>query len=78
MYLQNKGNQISGLHRARLAQGKVTGEIDGDKVDFESRGKYEAADMRYFFEGTLRGDEMSGELGLGEYGRATWKAQRVG
>jgi L-seryl-tRNA(Ser) seleniumtransferase len=78
MYLQNKGNQISGLHRARLAQGKVQGEIDGGKVEFESRGKYEAADMRYFFEGTLRGDEMSGELGLGEYGRATWRAQRVG
>ncbi len=77
MYLQNKGNAITGLHRARLANGTVTGEIDGSKVEFDSRGKYEAADMRYFFEGTLRGDEMSGELGLGEYGRATWKAWRA-
>ena len=45
---------------------------------FESRGKYEAARMRYFFKGTLRGDEMVGELGLGEYGKGRWKARRVG
>jgi L-seryl-tRNA(Ser) seleniumtransferase len=77
MYLQNKGNEIRGLHRGRIAQGKVKGEIDGDQVYFESRGKYEAADMRYFFKGKLRGDEMGGELGLGEYGKATWRARRV-
>jgi len=78
MYLQNKGNTIRGLHRGRITQGKVKGEIDGDRVSFESRGKYEAAAMRYFFEGTLRGDEMSGELGLGEYGKGHWKARRTG
>ena len=77
MYLQNRGHEITGLHRGRIAQGKVKGEIDGDRVYFESRGKYEAADMRYFFKGTLKGDEMGGELGLGEYGKATWKARRV-
>ena len=77
MYLQNKGNEITGLHRGRIAQGKVKGEIDGDKVEFDSRGTHEAAAMRYFFKGTLRGDEMSGNLGLGEYGRATWKARRA-
>lgn len=77
MYLQNKGNEITGLHRGRIAQGKVKGEIDGDKVEFDSRGRYEAAAMRYFFKGTLRGDEMSGDVGLGEYGNATWKARRA-
>ena len=77
MYLQNRGNEITGLHRGRIAQGKVEGKIDGDHVYFESRGKYEAADMRYFFKGTLSGDEMGGELGLGEYGKATWKARRA-
>ncbi len=77
MYLQNRGSQITGLHRGRIAQGKVEGEIDGDRVYFESRGKYEAAPMQYFFKGELSGDEMGGELGLGEYGKATWKARRV-
>ncbi len=77
MYLQNRGHEITGLHQGRIAQGKVKGEIDGDHVYFESRGRYEAADMRYFFKGTLRGSEMSGEVGLGEYGKGTWKARRV-
>ena len=63
---------------AVLTQGKVKGEIDGDQVYFESRGKYEAANMRYFFKGKLRGKEMGGELGLGEYGKATWQAKRLG
>ena len=77
MYLQNRGNEITGLHRGRIAQGKVEGEIDGDQVYFESRGRYEAAHMMYFFKGRLSGDEMGGELGLGEYGKATWKARRA-
>ncbi len=78
MYLQNEGNEIRGLHRGRITQGQVKGEIDGDQIYFESRGKYEGAAMRYFFHGVLRGDEMSGELGLGEYGKGRWKAKRVG
>jgi hypothetical protein len=78
MYLQNKGNEIRGLHRGRITQGKVEGEIDGDHVYFESRGKYEAAALNYYFEGTLRGNEMSGGLGFGEYGKGSWKAKRVG
>ena len=77
IYLQNKGNEITGLHRGRIAQGKVKGKIDGDQVYFESRGKYEAADMRYFFKGRLNGNKMGGELGLGEYGKASWQAERL-
>jgi len=76
MYLQAQGNQLYGLHRGRIAEGKITGTVDGDRVTFESRGRYEAANMRYYFEGVVRGDEMGGELGLGEYGNGLWTAKR--
>ena len=76
--LRAAANAISGVHHSRLAEGKVAGEIDGDTAVFESRGMYEAADIRYYFKGKLQGDKMSGELVLGEYGRAKWTAQRVG
>lgn len=76
MFLEMNGNQLTGLHRGRITQGKIKGHIDGEKLMFESRGKYEAADMRYFFQGTVSGDEIGGELGLGEYGKARWKARR--
>jgi len=76
MYLEMDQNELTGLHRGRITQGKISGHVDGDKVVFESRGKYEAADMRYFFEGTVTGDELAGKLGLGEYGTARWKARR--
>ena len=76
MYLEMNGNQLTGLHRGRITQGEIKGRADGDEVVFESRGKYEAADMRYFFKGKTKGDELAGELGLGEYGKARWKARR--
>ncbi len=76
MYLELSGNELQGLHRGRITQGRIHGHADGDRVTFESRGKFEAADMRYFFTGLVRGDEISGELGLGEYGKARWTARR--
>ena len=78
MYLEMHQNRLSGLHRGRITQGRIEGHVDGAKVVFESRGKYEAADMRYFFKGGVQGDEIAGELGLGEYGQAHWKARRQG
>lgn len=77
MYLQAKGDRLEGLHRGRITEGRIEGHIDGDRVKFESRGKYEAADMRYFFDGRIRSGEIAGELGLGEYGKARWKARRA-
>ncbi len=76
MYLEMNENQLTGLHRGRITQGQIKGHADGNKVVFESRGKYEAAAMRYFFEGSVTGAEMAGELGLGEYGKARWTARR--
>ena len=67
--------RFAGCIAGRITQGQVKVRSDGDQIYFESRGKYEGAAMRYFFHGVLRGDEMSGELGLGEYGQGQVEGQ---
>jgi|GEM_PF-132707 len=77
LYLDQEGTALKGLHKGRIAEGNIEGTIAGRRVVFESRGQYEGAAMRYFFEGEFHGDTMGGRLGLGEYSEGTWSAKRV-
>ncbi|MBI1353587.1 MAG: aminotransferase class V-fold PLP-dependent enzyme [Acidobacteria bacterium] len=77
LYLDQDGTALRGLHKGRITEGDIQGTIAGSKVKFESRGKYEGADLRYYFEGELRGNTLSGRLGLGEYSEGTWSAKRA-
>ena len=64
------------MHVGRVTHGSLEGTIDGAAVEFRSSGRYEGASIRYRFSGTVRGNEMSGAVDLGEYGKGTWKALR--
>ena len=74
--LDAQGNRLLGMHVGRITHGPIEGTIDGAKVQFRSSGRYEGTSIRYRFSGTIQGDEMSGEVDLGEYGTGTWKARR--
>ncbi len=78
-FLSVHGNQLSGTFSSRIIDhGKVQGEIDGEKVAFQTRARYEGASFHYRFSGTVRGDRMSGQVELGEeYGTAEWTARRL-
>jgi hypothetical protein len=58
------------------AHGDVEGWLIGDRVLFRSTLPVEGMRLVYTFDGTISGDSMSGNLDLGEYGSATWKAMR--
>ena len=72
------GNNLTGTHNGRALVGKLQGSIDGDRVRFSSSMPYEGVVLRYAFIGSVEGEHMSGEVELGEYGRARWNAQRRG
>ncbi len=76
VFLETSGNKLTGTHRARLGGGAVEGEIDGSRVAFSSSFRYEGQTLHYDFQGMLSGSNMSGEVHLGEYGTAKWKAVR--
>jgi L-seryl-tRNA(Ser) seleniumtransferase len=76
LLLQTRGGRLTGSHRGTSAHGDVEGTISGDRLRFRSTLPVEGMRLIYTFDGTISGDSMSGNLDLGEYGSATWKAVR--
>jgi len=54
----------------------VDGTVSGDRIRFRSTLPVEGVRLVYTFDGAISRDQMSGEVELGEYGAAKWKAWR--
>lgn len=68
--LNASGNSITGSHKGRAESGKVKGTVNGDKVMLSSTLH------GYEFAGKLSGDTITGDVVLGEYGKAQFTAKR--
>ena len=75
LHLRQRGNDVAGTHQGDFVSRDLRGTIDGDAVRLHSRYSH-ADELRYTFSGTLKGDEMAGELDLGEYLGARFSARR--
>jgi seryl-tRNA(Sec) selenium transferase len=75
--LQAAGNRVTGTHRGEYKKGDVAGTIDGDRLRLRSQLPCDGFALPYLFTGSVYGDRMSGQLNLGEHGRARWTAQRA-
>jgi L-seryl-tRNA(Ser) seleniumtransferase len=69
-------NLIGGTHQGWAYQGDLKGYIDGEKVKFRSILPADGNTLSYSFSGTVSGSTMTGEVQIGEYGRARWRAVR--
>ncbi len=76
-FLDMNGAQVRGLHQGRLAEGRVRGTVADDRVELGTSLRHEGGSWSYRFTGRLQGDEMRGEVGLGEYGTGRWRARRT-
>lgn len=76
LFLMTKGNAVQGTHLGWALQGDLHGSVDADKVSLLSVLPFGPQRLSYSFTGKVAGDTMSGEIRLGEYGRATWSAKR--
>lgn len=70
-------NRLLGRHHTLWLSGELQGSVEGDRVDFASSIPCEALLLSYHFTGKLAGGGMSGDLDLGEYGKASWSARRA-
>lgn len=77
LFLTAKGNKITGTHMGWALEGRLSGLIDGDRVSFHSALPVGGQTLSYGFTGQVQGDAMSGDLDLGEYGKARWTARRA-
>jgi len=76
VFLAVSGNQINGNHQGWAYEGDVQGQIDGDQVTFRSTMPADGNVLTYAFSGSVSDAGMSGDLLLGEYGRARWRGVR--
>ena len=76
LFLTSKGNQIAGSHIGWVFDGDLKGMIDGDRVELRSVLPAGGQHLNYTFTGKVTGDDMSGDVDLGEYGSARWTARR--
>ena len=76
LFLNAKGNKITGTHLGWAFKGDLRGMVDSSKVTFQSSMPVGGQNLHFAFAGDLAGDTMSGEVSLGEYGRARWTAKR--
>jgi len=72
------GNTLAGFHEGETVGGDVRGSIYGNQAHFRSRHAIQGTAIGYEFTGTVDGNQMSGEINMGEYGPAKWSAVRRG
>lgn len=77
IFLEMSGNRLQGTHHGRRLHGPLTGAIDGDRVRMRSSLPYQGTSVTFAFEGGLAGQDLQGEVSLGEYGKGRWTARRV-
>jgi len=54
----------------------LKGQIDGGQVKLRSTLPADGNVLNYTFAGLVSGSSMTGEVSIGEYGRARWSAVR--
>jgi D-glucosaminate-6-phosphate ammonia-lyase len=76
LFLNVDGHQIAGSHQGWAYQGDLKGRIDGYEVKFRSTLPADGNVLTYSFTGSISGDSIAGEVQIGEYGKARWRALR--
>ena len=76
LFLEADGNNVTGTQIGVIAEGRVRGTLEGNKVRLSSGLPFESVNLGYRFEGTLNGDRMAGVLNPGSMPVATWEAKR--
>jgi D-glucosaminate-6-phosphate ammonia-lyase len=78
LFLTSKGSRVEGSHLGWAFEGDLAGTVNGDRVEFRSVLPAGGQRLNYTFTGQVTADSMTGDVDLGEYGRAKWTAKRHG
>jgi hypothetical protein len=75
-FLEQEGNWVKGAHQGDFSVRDMVGTVEGDQVKLTSSDRHIADNILFIFSGTVSGDALSGQIYMGEYIRATFKATR--
>jgi uncharacterized pyridoxal phosphate-dependent enzyme len=75
--LKQDGNAVTGDHKGEIYNAALRGTVHGDQIKLQSAMPVGGNAIRWTFEGSVRGNSMSGNVNMGEYGPATFTALRA-
>jgi hypothetical protein len=75
--LKQDANALTGDHKGEIYNGTLQGSVHGDQVKLQSNMVVPGNGIHWTFEGSVRGNSMSGNANMGEYGPATWTATKA-
>ena len=79
LQLEQTGSDVQGRYRTQYGDQEIRGRVEADgTVRLRSGVHYQACGAGYAFTGRLEGDTMAGQVGLGEFWSARWRAERQG
>lgn len=76
LFIEQEGNWIKGTHQGGFAVNDMSGSIEGDMVKLQSSVRLIGDSIIYTFTGKVSGDQMSGNLFMGEYRSAKFTATK--
>jgi D-glucosaminate-6-phosphate ammonia-lyase len=74
--LEQDGNWLQGSHQGEFSLRDLAGMVEGSDIVMRSAERRPGSSVIFTFSGTVSGDTMSGQVHMGEYLTATFKATR--
>jgi hypothetical protein len=71
------GEKLTGTYEGRYGETPLEGQIKDDKIQFTVTFTAEGQQTRGVFLGTVKGDEMGGDVSFEGAGDGTWSATRI-
>jgi uncharacterized pyridoxal phosphate-dependent enzyme len=77
LHLKQIGSRVEGTHQGDFVSRDLTGTVEGSTVRMSSNYTERHGDaLSFTFTGKLSGNEITGDLDMGEYLQARWTAKR--
>ncbi len=74
--LEQDGNWLNGVHMSDFASQDIYGSIENDEVKLRSNFRKPGDSITFMFTGKTKGDELAGEVFMGEYLTAAFTAKK--
>ena len=75
--LQQDGTKLSGEQKGEIFQATFQGKVDADHVTLTSMMAANGYEVPFIFTGVVSGNQLTGDVKLGEYGAATFTATKA-
>ena len=75
--IEQSGNDLSGMQNGEIYNAKLKGVIHADQIELHSNMQVPGNQVPWTFKGSVQGNTITGNVHMGEYGDATWKAVRA-